>query len=143
MQHLRLPLLIVYASCGSCLIRLQNSVIAEYLWIESIAIIYFLHGVSHQGKVAYEATTFGLIWPVVSHSARFQYSMIMNITRRNQLLTYSFCMEVFIKEKQHLRLSLLFGFAQIYLSSNEIAGFFDQQCIWKESIDILDFFIWK
>ena len=39
---------------------------SEYLWKESIDVLGFLHGACHQGKVAYETTTFGWVWPVKS-----------------------------------------------------------------------------
>ena len=37
----------------------------QYLWKESIDILYFLHGNNHQGNLASETTTFGWVWPVV------------------------------------------------------------------------------
>ena len=51
-----------------------------------------------------------------------------------------FCMKVIIKERWHLRLPLLVGCGQFFLSSNQIAGFFDHQYLWNESCDILVFF---
>ena len=35
----------------------------QYLWKESINILEFLHGGSHQRKVASGIATFGLMWP--------------------------------------------------------------------------------
>ena len=29
--------------------------------------LFFMHEDTHQGKVAFETTTFGWVWPVVSH----------------------------------------------------------------------------
>ena len=48
-------------------------------------------------------------------------------------------MEIIIKGKQHLRLSFLARYGHLCFLSNQIAGFFDQQNLWKESIDVLDF----
>ena len=38
-----------------------------------------------------------------------------------------------------MRLLLLFECGYLYLSSNQIAGFFDHQYLWKKSNDFLDF----
>ena len=37
----------------------------QYLWKESIDTLDFLHEDNNQGKVDYEKTTFGWVWPVV------------------------------------------------------------------------------
>ena len=48
-------------------------------------------------------------------------------------------MEVIIKGRYDLGLLLLVRCGQLYLSSNQIAVFFDPQYLWKESSDILVF----
>ena len=46
-------------------------------------------------------------------------------------------MKIIIKERLQLRLPLLVGCGQLYLSDSQTAGFFDHKYLWKESI--LDF----
>ena len=48
-------------------------------------------------------------------------------------------MEIIINRKWYLRLPLMVGCGQVCLLSNQIARFFDQQYLCKESIHILDF----
>ena len=48
-------------------------------------------------------------------------------------------MEIVIKGKQPLRVPLLVWCGQVYLSLNQIPGFFDHQYLWKEFIDLLNF----
>ena len=60
-----------------------------------------------------------------SQPIRLQYSLITNVSGGNQSISRIFCMEIIIKEKQHLRLTLLVECGQLCLSSNQIAGFFD------------------
>ena len=55
----------------------------------------------------------------------------------NQHLSFLFADSV--RGKKDLWLPLLFGFDQLCLLSNQIAGFFDDQYLWKLSIDSLDF----
>ena len=50
-----------------------------------------------------------------------------------------FCMKIAIKCRWHLELPLLVGYDQLCLLSNQIAGVFDHQYLWKESIAILVF----
>ena len=79
-------------------------------------------------------------WPkILSIPIRLQYSLIINISGRNQVTTQIFCMEIIIKERQHLRLPPLDGYGELYLSSNQIRGFFDHQYLLKESINISGF----
>ena len=35
--------------------------------------------------------------------------------------------------------TVLIGYGELCLLSNQISGFFDHQCLWKESINLLDF----
>ena len=114
---------------------------------------------------------------------KLQDSLIINISGRNQVISQFFCMELVIKGRQHLRLTILgvascashsirlqdsdhqyickestnlfdflheddhqgkvpcktISFGQVcrlYLSANQIAGFFDHQYLWKESSDL-------
>ena len=64
-QHLRLLLLV---GCGP-LCLFPNQIVAffdhQYLCKELNDILDFLHEVNHQGKVASEASSLGLVWPVV------------------------------------------------------------------------------
>ena len=55
---------------------------------------------------------------------RWQYSLIINISGRNQSIPQIFCMEITIKERYHLRLPLLGGCGHLCFLSNQIAGFF-------------------
>ena len=48
-------------------------------------------------------------------------------------------MEIIINRKWYLRLPLMVGCGQVCLLSDQIARFFDQQYLCKESIHILDF----
>ena len=48
-----------------------------------------------------------------------------------------FCMEFIIKCRYHLRLLLLVECGQLCHLPSQIAGFFDHQYLWKESVDIL------
>ena len=48
-------------------------------------------------------------------------------------------MEIIIKGKQHLRLSLLVGCGQLHLLSKHIAGSFDYQYHWNKTSNLLDF----
>ena len=50
-----------------------------------------------------------------------------------------YCKELISEEKWHLRLPLLVKFDQLCLSSIPIAGFFDHQYLWKESINVFVF----
>ena len=47
-------------------------------------------------------------------------------------------MVITIKGRYHVRLSLLFGCGQVRFSSDNIAGFFDQQYLWKKQIIVFD-----
>ena len=59
---------------------------------------------------------------------------------RNQLISSNFYMEIIIKRRYHLILLLSFGWVgQLSISTNQIAGFFDDHFPWKESSDILVF----
>ena len=48
-------------------------------------------------------------------------------------------MKVIIKGRQHLKMSLLAVCGQLIALSNQIAGFLEQQYLWKDSIYTLDF----
>ena len=48
-----------------------------------------------------------------------------------------FCMEFIIKCRYHLRLLLLVECGQLCHLPSQIAGFFDHQYLWKESVDTL------
>ena len=50
-----------------------------------------------------------------------------------------YCKELIVEEKWHLSLPLLVTFGQLCLSSIPIAGFFDLQYLWKESINVFVF----
>ena len=58
---------------------------------------------------------------------------------KNQVTSQFFCKQLVIKKRQHLRLPLLVRCDQLCLSSNQIAGVFDHQYLWKDLIDLLDF----
>ena len=47
-------------------------------------------------------------------------------------------MVITTKGRYHVRLSLLFGCGQVRFSSDNIAGFFDQQYLWKKRIIVFD-----
>ena len=48
-------------------------------------------------------------------------------------------MVLVIKGRYHLGIPLLIGCGQLHLLSNQTAGLFDYQYLWKESTDIFDF----
>ena len=48
-------------------------------------------------------------------------------------------MEIIIRKRQDLRLLVLVECGQLYLPSYQIAGFFDNQYLWNESMNVLDF----
>ena len=50
-------------------------------------------------------------------------------------------MEITIKGRKDLRLPVLVGCCQLCLLSSQIAGFFDHQYLWKESMNTKDFFL--
>ena len=56
-----------------------------------------------------------------SHPIILQHSLIIYISRKCQLISWSFCME--IEGRRELRLSLLIGCGQVYLTSKQIKGF--------------------
>ena len=47
-------------------------------------------------------------------------------------------MVITIKGRYHVRLSLLFGCGQVRFSPDNIAGFFDQQYLWKKQIIVFN-----
>ena len=74
-----------------------------------------------------------------SQPIRLQCSLIINISGGNQTISQIFSLEIIIKERQHLRLPPLFGCDQLNLSSNQTAGFYDNQYLGKKSSNLLDF----
>ena len=74
-----------------------------------------------------------------SQPIRLWYSLIISISGRNEIISQNFCMEINMKEKQHVRLPLFVWCGQFYFSAIQIAGFFDHQYLWKKSINIFDF----
>ena len=52
----------------------------------------------------------------------------------------TFCIEIVIKGRQHVRLSFPVKWGQVGFLSNLIAQFSDHQYLWNELSDILDFF---
>ena len=132
----------------SQLIRLQYYLIISISGRNQLIPLIFLHGIRHQVKLPSETTSFGWVWPdlptlVPRHQplcpVRLQDSLIINISGKSHLMSQFFWMEIVIQGRQHLRLHFLVGYGQVLFSSNQIAGFFDYQCLWMESIDILDF----
>ena len=101
------------------LIQSDYRILWSLLSLERIqCYLSFLHGVSHQVKVASETTTFDCVWPIVSF-VESECSILWSSVS--------------------LRLPLMVGCDQFFLSSNQIVGFFDHQFLWKELIDILVF----
>ena len=45
------------------------------------------HEDNHQGNIGYETTTFGWLWPVVPCPIKLQDSLIINIPRKNRLMS--------------------------------------------------------
>ena len=105
-----------YQVCLSC-----NQVVwffdYQYLGREWSYILFFMHAVSHQGKVAFETTTFGCVWSdklLVKLDCRILWP---TISLKRIIWFLSFFMEFFLCTR-----------------SNWIAGFFGHQYPWKESI---------
>ena len=69
-----------------------------------------MHGVIYQGKLASEATTFGLVWPVVppiqQDIARF---FVHQFLWKESFDASFFCIDLVISGRQYLRLPLLVG----------------------------------
>ena len=85
-----------------------------------------------------KTTCLGKIWFFRFNLKRFQPvrlqdSLISIISERNQLISKIFCMEIFIKGRQHVRLPSLVGSMQVCLWSSWILRFFYHQYLWKES----------
>ena len=61
-----------------------------------------------------------------SQPIRLQCFFIINISGRNQSISYStyFCIEIIIKNKYHLRIPFLIWKGQLYLLPNQITWFF-------------------
>ena len=77
----------------------------HHLGRESSYIIVFMHAVSHQGKVAFETTTFGCVWSVkllVKLDCRILWSTI-SLKR----IIWHLTLLLVIKGMSHRRLSLL------------------------------------
>ena len=55
----------------------------------------------------------------VSHPSRLQDSLIINISKRSQLISQIFCMKIFIRGRQHVRLSILARCGWVSLSSSQ------------------------
>ena len=108
----------------------------QYLWKESINILDFLH----QKEVAPGTTTFGWVWAIVPliQSDRSILSSLMSLERIKWYLS-SFCKEFVIKGRSQLRQPLSVGCCQLCYESNQIAGFFYQQFLWKVLAYFLDF----
>ena len=75
----------------------------------------------------------------ISYPIRLQDYLIINISEKNQPISQISCMQIIIKEMQHLKLLVLFECGQLCLLLNQIAGFFDHQYLRKESSNILIF----
>ena len=65
--------------------------------------------------------------------------LIINISKKNQMISLFFCMDLIIKRRQHQILLFLVGCGHFCLLYNHIVGFFDHQCLWRGYIDVLDF----
>ena len=80
------------------------------------------------------------LWPKMLSANLIAVFFIINISGRNQSISYIFCMEMIIKGGQDVRLPVLVGGGQMCLSYNQIAGFFDEhEYLWKESSDLCFF----
>ena len=71
-------------------------------------------------------------------SDRSILSSLISLERINWYLS-SFCKEFVIKGRSHLRQPLSIGCGQLCYESNQIAGFFYQQFLWKVLAYFLDF----
>ena len=94
----------------------------------------FLHGVSHQGKVGSDTTTFSLVCPFVLLVHPDCMILLSSVSLGRYELYFRFsCMKLTIKGRQYLTVLLLIESAQLFFSSNQIAEFFDLQYLRKES----------
>lgn len=101
----------------------------HFLWKESIDIlVFFLHEISNQGKVAPETTTFHWVLPVVSVSAT-------SLGRINSYLWHG------NMQKQVVSKTTTLGWMWPDMChwSNRIPRFDDHQYLWKVSMDT---FVW-
>ena len=114
-------------------IRLQDSLIVKISGRNPSISYVFLHGENHRRKVILISTLF--CFGVVSCAPcpiRLQDSLIIISLEKFQP-SLRFC--PWRWRSQHLRLPILVGCGQFCLLSNQIAGFFDRQYLWKESSD--------
>ena len=126
-------------SCSSVMaLNAFNQSGCRILWslisLEEISwYIRFLQGDSRHGKITSNTNTFGWMWPVVSlvqSDCKVLWFSIF-LEGINRYLRF-FCFEIITRERQHLKLKLLFGCGQLCHFSNEVARFFDHQCLCKE-----------
>ena len=99
-----------------------------------------MHGESDQAKVASETNTFALVWPCV-RLIQSDFKILWPILSLGETIQYLW----FFCGDNHggkvTSKTVNFGWVyQVYLWSNQIGKFFDQQFFLKELIDILDFF---
>ena len=104
----------------------------QYDWKDWMDVFQFLHGNTHQGKVATETTNFGWVYAqtclhlprfrqdsnfelytkMFSCPARLQDSLITDISGRKQLLSQIFCIVLVTKERYYVIILLQIGCGQ-------------------------------
>ena len=97
----------------------------------------FLHGDNCQIKVSYWTTSFGLVCQSCLLSNLIAGFFDHQYLWKESSNILVFCMDLGIKGRWHLRLSLFIGCGLLYLSLNQVAGSFDCKYLWKEEVIIL------
>ena len=131
------------ASCASCPVRLQDSLIINISGRHPAVFCVFWIGIVIKWRqhLKLSLLILGLVL-FASLSIKLQDSLIINVSGRNSWICWTFCMEIIIKGRKHVSLPLLVKFVQLCFLSNQITGFFDHQYLCRESSD-LSFFVWR
>ena len=117
----------------------------EILWPSLCAerivdILVIFYGVSQQGKTACWATTFGCVCPYVPSTNRTAWFFDDQYPRKESIeILVLFAWNCSWREGSIWDYCFWLGLARCTSCPLKIAGFFVQQGLWKESIDILVF----
>ena len=108
--------------------RLQYSLIINISGQESIDTLDFLQGDNHEEKVGSEIITFVGCdqWSLLSNQIA-GFSDHRYLWKESSYYIKFFCMELVIKQRQHMSISLLVGCGLLCHLSNQIAVFFYHQ----------------
>ena len=100
----------------------------------------FLCGDNHLRNVASETVTFGWMWPVLPLGQSDCRILWASISLEESNYSHIFCLDIIVKKRYLLRLSIFVGCDQLHFRAHQIVGFFDHQYLWKDSSIILIFY---